>query len=574
MPAASADRIASEVRKMFGPFSNGKSRPIMISLGAFAAIAIAGTTIALGAAHQRLVNPDTTVSYTATTTGPVIQGVQNGTGQGVEGLVGSSPGAIGILGFATDLVNPEVALEGLAWGPSSVGLYGQGLKNTDTTHPTVGLLGTSTSGIGVEGQSLVATGTGVFGVASDGLSSGSVGVGGGAGSVGISSRGNFMTPGIDGESIVRGTQDTAAAFGIEGALGGLGGAPSTGVLSYGLAQGVMGLASAAGATGGAGVVGAEKSGVGGSLPDLNIGVLGQGVFGPGVVAEGGGTAPSMLGAFLVGSYVVGGVGSTGQTTAVAQEIEAADSSTDGLAMFNKVDGRTSVVLPHGNTQLLAGTGSGGSYSFDINGNETLSGLLFTAGFCNPGCSRPHSQGGHRVVTYSAQTSEPTVEDFGEGRLVGGMGQVKLDPSFARTIDASRSYLVFLTPEGDNRGLFVSQRTASGFTVREAQGGVSTLGFMYRIVAKPYGVAAARLPMVNLTQPSMPSGLHARHIGQMLDPYQELIREVGPQTAAAMVAHFRDAVRERQLMNSRLPHSDANGTLHLGSTTVAPRHINN
>jgi hypothetical protein len=559
---------------MFGPFSNGKSRPIMISLGAFAAIAIAGTTIALGAAHQRLVNPDTTVTYTATTTGPVVQGVQNGTGQGVEGLVGSSPGAIGILGFATDLVNPEVALEGLAWGPSSVGLYGQGLKNIDTTHPTVGLLGTSTSGVGVEGQSLVATGTGVLGVASDGLSSGSAGVGGGAGLVGSSSRGNFMQPGIDGESIVRGTQDTAAAFGLEGVLGGMGGAPNTGVLSYGLAQGVMGLASAPGATGGAGIVGGENTGVGGSLPDLNIGVLGQGVFGPGVVAEGGGTAPSLLGTFVVGSYTVGGVGSTGQATAVAQEIEAADSSTDALSTFNRADGRTSVLLPHGDTELLAGAGSGGSYFFDINGNETISGTLFTAGFCNPGCSKPHSPGGRRVVTYAAQSSEPTVEDFGEGRIVGGVGQVMLDPAFARTIDASRSYLVFLTPEGDNRGLYVSQRTAYGFTVREAQGGSSTLGFMYRIVAKPYGVVAARLPMINLTPPSTPSSMHARHVGQMLDPYQELIREVGPQAAAAMVAHFRDAVRERQLMNARLPHSDANGTLHLGSTSVAPRHINN
>jgi len=176
---------------MVRPLQNGRSRSIIITLGAIAAIAIAGTSIALGAAHRHVVNPDTTVSYTATTTGPVVQGIQNGTGQGVEGLVGTAAGGIGMLGFATSLTNAEVALEGLAWGPSSVGLYGQGLKNTDTTHPTVGLLGTSTSGVGVEGQSLVSTGSGVYGISSDGLSSGNLGIGGASGVLGTSSRGSF-----------------------------------------------------------------------------------------------------------------------------------------------------------------------------------------------------------------------------------------------------------------------------------------------------------------------------------------------------------------------------------------------
>ena len=184
---------------MVGLSSKGRSRPIVIVLSAIAVLAIAGTTIALGAArYHATVNPDTTVSYTANTTGPVVQGIQNGTGDGMEGIVGNSAGAIGILGFATDLVHPEVALEGLAWGPSSVGLYGQGLKNTDTTHPTVGLLGTSTSGIGVEGESLVAAGTGVFGIASDGLSSGSLGLGGASGALGTSQSGFFLQPGVDG----------------------------------------------------------------------------------------------------------------------------------------------------------------------------------------------------------------------------------------------------------------------------------------------------------------------------------------------------------------------------------------
>lgn len=53
--------------------------------------------------------------------------------------------------------------------------------------------------------------------------------------------------------------------------------------------------------------------------------------------------------------------------------------------------------------------------------------------------------------------------------------------------------MFLTPEGDSRGLFVTNRANSGFEVGENQGGRSTVAFSYRIVAKPYGDNSPRLP---------------------------------------------------------------------------------
>ena len=94
------------------------------------------------------------------------------------------------------------------------------------------------------------------------------------------------------------------------------------------------------------------------------------------------------------------------------------------------------------------------------------------------------------------TTEPTVEDFGEARLVNGSARVALDPAFANVIHQRGQYMVFLTPEGDNRGLFVVNRTLNGFEVRESQGGRSTIGFSYRIVAKRFGQDSPRLPVVN------------------------------------------------------------------------------
>jgi hypothetical protein len=91
-------------------------------------------------------------------------------------------------------------------------------------------------------------------------------------------------------------------------------------------------------------------------------------------------------------------------------------------------------------------------------------------------------------------SQPTREDYGEAQLANGQAYVRLDPAFANIIDHRAGYLVFLTPEGPSQGLYVTGKSIAGFFVRENPGGHATIGFQYRIVAKPYGVKAQRLPM--------------------------------------------------------------------------------
>ena len=103
----------------------------------------------------------------------------------------------------------------------------------------------------------------------------------------------------------------------------------------------------------------------------------------------------------------------------------------------------------------------------------------------------------RVKTYSPQVAQPTVEDNGEAQLVGGAAYVRVDPAFANVIDQRTVYSVSITPEGDSNGLFVSQKTLTGFMVHENHAGRSTLAFEYRIVAKPFGSTAKRLPMVDI-----------------------------------------------------------------------------
>lgn len=109
-------------------------------------------------------------------------------------------------------------------------------------------------------------------------------------------------------------------------------------------------------------------------------------------------------------------------------------------------------------------------------------------------------GGGRVGEFGARSTRATLEDTGTARLVGGEGTVRFDPALAGAIDPSRGYQVFLTPDGDTRGLYVSAKFEGGFVVRETERGRSSLYFDYRVVAHPYGASDDRLPRISLPTP--------------------------------------------------------------------------
>jgi hypothetical protein len=132
-----------------------------------------------------------------------------------------------------------------------------------------------------------------------------------------------------------------------------------------------------------------------------------------------------------------------------------------------------------------------TFTVDNAGNAHLKGLLYTGGSCSQGCSRSR-----RVASYAPRESMPSMEDVGEGQLVNGKAHVRLDPAFANVVDLNAPYAVFVSPEGPSRGLYVTQKDRTGFTVTENPGGSATISFSYRIVAKPYGVTAARLPVTD------------------------------------------------------------------------------
>jgi hypothetical protein len=115
----------------------------------------------------------------------------------------------------------------------------------------------------------------------------------------------------------------------------------------------------------------------------------------------------------------------------------------------------------------------------------------------------HPDGSHRRM-YSLESPESYFEDVGRAQMSGGQTRVALDAEFTALIDTD-DYHVFLTPEGDSQGLYISNRSPSGFEVHEQGGGTSDLPFSYRVVAKRKDVQprAERLQRVEVSPPPAP-----------------------------------------------------------------------
>jgi hypothetical protein len=133
-------------------------------------------------------------------------------------------------------------------------------------------------------------------------------------------------------------------------------------------------------------------------------------------------------------------------------------------------------------KLYVGRSSGGGPVFEVDNAGNVTAHSFNAGFA----SAQSTPSGSRVMTYASESRSAIVEDFGEARLVGGIAYVRVDPNFTALMQRGTAYAVFVTPYGPVRGtLYVPQRDAAGFTVRETPPGMSNVLFDYRIVARRY-----------------------------------------------------------------------------------------
>jgi hypothetical protein len=355
----------------------------------------------------------------------------------------------------------------------------------------------------------------------------------GTGLFGSSGSGNYLDPGFDAESTNESNySDAAAVFGLQGDLAGT--QPAFGALSYGSIYGLYGFAANPGnvrSNPGYGVFGQDNETTN-IQSDDNVGVVGTSSYGTGVLATADGSPTlGVFGDAPIGLYAVAGP-SHSVSPSYAIVAEGPDNAIDAENTSNN----SSVQLA-GSFDLIYGVGKTGSVIVSDAGNETLSGTLMTS---KGTYDKSRGASGTIMTSYGQRSTAPSLEDTGEAQLVNGRAAVAIDAKLSDVTDHRVNYIVFLTPEGDSKGLYVMQKGSKGFVVREQQGGRSTLAFAYRIVTKPLDQDGERLAVSStMHDPFPPSPTHAgTAVRPPFAPLDRLRQRLGPAGFANVVRAAR------------------------------------
>ncbi len=140
---------------------------------------------------------------------------------------------------------------------------------------------------------------------------------------------------------------------------------------------------------------------------------------------------------------------------------------------------------------IAGTSSTG-YAGYFSGNVYIAGNYTATGSKT---AEVKLANGSPVRLFCEEATGVYFVDYGEGQLVNGSAHIPLDPTFLQTvtIDAQHPLMVFVQVEGDCKGAYVTNKTATSFDVRELQGGTSQVSFSYRVVCSRKYYSGLRMP---------------------------------------------------------------------------------
>ena len=297
--------------------------------------------------------------------------------------------------------------------------------------------------------------------------------------VSISNTGTVLINGTSRKS----NQDALEVFGagVTGAINGSFGFPINGYSAgayagiygdnNGTGQGVWGSCSGTG------------TGVYGTSGSSGIGVQGHSATGLGVLGQtNSSTGPAIKG-YNQNANGIGIVG-LGSNISVYNNIGVgtgvlAQGETFGIAAFASTSGSTNTInkwagyfdyLPGANSYAYIG-GRSGSTDYAILSNGVKSTMV------------KDDQNRNRIM-YCTEAPEVLFQDYGAAQLVNGRVHVTIDPLLARNIyvSADKPLKVFIQLEGDCKGVYVTNKTASGFDVIELQNGASNTPFTYQLIA--------------------------------------------------------------------------------------------
>jgi hypothetical protein len=295
------------------------------------------------------------------------------------------------------------------------------------------------------------------------------------------------------QKAIRGSATGISSIGVEGA-GGLYGVHGTSFASYGV-KGVS-VADGPAPSTVAGVWGTSAAATG---------VFGTSTSGTGVYGESGS-----------GNAVFGSIPSSSAANTIAiyglnySSFAGPGPGAGGFGVYGlsaKGHGLVGATAAAGAAALVGATnGVAGAYAAALYGPVLVSGAFTVFGGPKSAAVK-HPDGSHRRL-YCIEGPEPWFEDFGEGKLVGGKAEVRLDPDFAAVVEPG-SYHVFVTEHDDHHALTVKGRGPAGFSVQADDVAVKAKGkqaaqvngtFSWRVVAKRKDAVGKRLERVEIPAP--------------------------------------------------------------------------
>ncbi|HTA26324.1 MAG TPA: hypothetical protein VK809_00940 [Bacteroidia bacterium] len=425
-----------------------------------------------------------------------------------EGVVGISPGyfgagGIGVKGIAAGGggVNPQAlenyGVEGeIGTGGAGVAGFSNSLATWPgavTTAGTMGLANGAGSTVGAVGINQNVNGVGVAGLGNNigALTIPATGAGGAftGNSGGVAAYAKTIASGVG--VIGAGNNIAAPIVPAAGA-----GASFTGV-NVGAAGWATTSATATGIVGVGNNLAAYTTyanGSGGAFSGTSVGAMGYGTVAAsatGVLGIGNATGATVLATGSGGSF-------NGTSYGIYARTTAANNPSGAFQGFNTATGNTVYVdYWNGTNYKILGT-SPGAVS----------------------CSVLDSKG-NSVVMHAPETPEAYFEDYGQGQLVNGKVHIDMDPSYSKNICVNDKHplRVFIQLEGDCKGVYVANKTATGFDVVELNGGTSNITFQYHIIG-------------NQADAVMPSGVVSKFADLRFEPTPKPVETITTDTKSS------------------------------------------
>jgi hypothetical protein len=252
-------------------------------------------------------------------------------------------------------------------------------------------------------------------------------------------------------------------------------------------------------TSGNGVVGFASGGGVAGVRGANSGLTGTGILALGnnittgfVYASGSGLAANGT---LAGVYALGtaanGVGVIGAGSNSSVSVSVSGEGVSG-------SGKTFGVIGHATDPILSDNHWGGyfDYSASTNGWAYVGGRTAGVdyGILSSGtkATMVRGLGEEQRVMFCPEAPEVLFMDYGSGQLLNGVARITLDSILKKNIvvDVKHPLRVFVQVEGDCNGVFVTAKSADGFTVQELGGGHSSAPFSWSLTATRASTADA------------------------------------------------------------------------------------